>query len=151
MKRISWCKEHGDTMCAATRGKVTQCMQPRGLHEVDLVAGECDDDVQIRLPLGLLHPCLCLLKAGGLGDVVHNYGRLGVVVVHWLQRHWVSQAYICVREDGGTVRGVPDPIVEHAILKAALLGKEYSADCGLFVGLEFIGDLVQSQLMGENQ
>ena len=53
---------------------------------------ECNDDVQIHLLLELL-PHLCLLKAGSLGDVVYDYGR---------------------------------------------------------VGLEFIGDLVRSQLMGEN-
>ncbi len=47
--------------------------------------------------------------------------------------------------------GVPDLIVEHVILEVALLGEEYSANCGLFVGLEFVGDLVRSQLMGENQ
>jgi len=47
--------------------------------------------------------------------------------------------------------GVPDLIAEHTILKVALLGEEYSTDCGLFVGLEFIGDLVWSQLMRENQ
>jgi hypothetical protein len=47
--------------------------------------------------------------------------------------------------------GVPDLIAEHAILEAALLGEECGADCGLFVGLEFVGDLVRSQLMGENQ
>jgi len=47
--------------------------------------------------------------------------------------------------------GVPDLIAEHVILEVALLGEEYSTDCGLFVGLEFIGDLVWSQLMGENQ
>ena len=80
-----------------------QCMQPRGLHEVNLVTGKCNDDVWIHLPLELLHPCLCLLKAGGLGDIVHDYSHLGVVVVHQLQRHWVSQACICVREDGGMV------------------------------------------------
>ena len=47
--------------------------------------------------------------------------------------------------------GVPDLIAEHAILEAALLSEEYSTNCRLFVGLEFVGDLVWSQLMGENQ
>jgi len=41
-------------MHAAMRGKVMQCMQPQGLHEVDLVAGKHDDNVQICLLLGLL-------------------------------------------------------------------------------------------------
>jgi len=47
--------------------------------------------------------------------------------------------------------GVPDLIVEHAILEVALLGEKCGANCGLFVGLEFVRDLVWSQLMGENQ
>ncbi len=46
---------------------------------------------------------------------------------------------------------VPDLIAEHAILEVALLGKKYGANCGLFVGLEFVRDLVWSQLMEENQ
>jgi len=58
-------------MRAAMRGKAMQCMQLQGLHEVDLVTGERNDDVWICLPLGLLHPHLCLLEAGGLGDVIH--------------------------------------------------------------------------------
>ena|SRR6266851_5318857 len=90
-------------MCAAVRGKAMQCMQLQWLHEVNLIASKHDDNVWIHLPLELLHPCLCLLKAGGLGDIIHNYGHLGVVVIHWLWRHWVSQVYICVREDRGTV------------------------------------------------
>ena len=59
-----------------------RCVQPQGLHKVDLVAGKCDDDVWICLLLELLHPRLCLLKAGSLGDVVHDYSHLGVAVVH---------------------------------------------------------------------
>jgi hypothetical protein len=42
--------------------------------------------------------------------------------------------------------GVSDPIVEHAILEVTLLGEEYSVNCGLFVGLEFVGDLVSLSL-----
>jgi hypothetical protein len=40
--------------------------------------------------------------------------------------------------------GVPDLITEHAIFKAALLSKECSADCRLFVDLEFVGYLCRS-------
>jgi len=43
--------------------------------------------------------------------------------------------------------GVPNLVTEHAIFEAALLGEECGADCGLFVGLEFIGDLYLSRLM----
>jgi hypothetical protein len=42
---------------------------------------------------------------------------------------------------------VPDLVTEHAILEAALLGEECGADCGLFVALEFIGNLYLSRLM----
>lgn len=38
--------------------------------------------------------------------------------------------------------GVPDLITEHTIFKATLLSEECGADCGLFVCLEFVGDLV---------
>ena len=36
---------------------------------------------------------------------------------------------------------VPDLISEHAVFEAAFLCEESSADGGLFVGLEFVGDL----------
>ena len=57
-----------------------------------------------------------------------------------------------IREDGRCVAhgegmetflacGVPDLITKYAVFETALLGEECGADCGLFVGLEFIGDL----------
>jgi hypothetical protein len=37
--------------------------------------------------------------------------------------------------------GVPDLITEYAVFEAAFLCEECSADCRLFVGLEFVVDL----------
>jgi hypothetical protein len=37
--------------------------------------------------------------------------------------------------------GVPDLITEYAVFEAAFLCEESSADCRLFVGLEFVVDL----------
>lgn len=37
--------------------------------------------------------------------------------------------------------GVPDLITKYAVFESALLSEECGADCGFFVGLEFIGDL----------
>jgi len=37
--------------------------------------------------------------------------------------------------------GVPDLITKYAVFESALLGEECGTDCGLFVGLEFVGDL----------
>jgi hypothetical protein len=39
--------------------------------------------------------------------------------------------------------GVPDLITKHTIFEAAFLGEECGADCRLFVGLEFVGDLAR--------
>ena len=53
--------------------------------EVELVSGESDDDVGVCLSLELFDPRLCLLELGGFGDVIYDYGSLGVAVVHRLQ------------------------------------------------------------------
>ena len=40
--------------------------------------------------------------------------------------------------------GVPDLITEYAVFEATFLCEECSADCGLFVGLEFVVNLSRS-------
>jgi hypothetical protein len=37
--------------------------------------------------------------------------------------------------------GIPYLITKYAVFESALLGEECGTDCGLFVGLEFVGDL----------
>jgi hypothetical protein len=39
--------------------------------------------------------------------------------------------------------GVPDLITEHTVFETAFLSEECGADCRLFVGLKFVGDLAR--------